>query len=49
MTSGATLRYFAITKETGKDIAIAATFIMKFVIIKTNVAILITNTSQWDF
>ncbi len=38
-----------MTRETGRDIAIAATFMMKFVRIRTKVATLNTNTSQCAF
>ena len=38
-----------MTRATGRDIAIAATFIMKLVRIMTKKAMLRTNTSQCDF
>src|SRR4030042_4564947 len=49
IASGATPKYFAMTRETGREIAIAATFMMKLVRINTKVATPKTNTSQCAF
>src|SRR5665811_2591356 len=46
MTWGATPKYWAMTRETGKEMAMAATFMMKLVITKTKKAMPRTNTSQ---
>jgi len=49
MTSGATPRYLEITRETGREMAMAATFMMKLVMMSTKKAIPRTNTSQGAF
>ena len=49
MTSGATPRYLAMTRETGRVMAMAATFMMKLVMHKTKKAMARTKTSQGAF
>lgn len=49
MTWGATPKYLAMTKEMGRVIAIAATFMMKFVKTSTKKAMASTKTSQGAF
>ena len=46
ITSGATPTYGAITRDTGMLMAMAATFMMRLVITRTNTAMPITNTNQ---
>lgn len=46
ITSPATPRYGAMTRATGREIAMAATFMIKLIIIMTKKAMLITNTNQ---
>ena len=46
MTSGATPRYGAITKATGREIAMAATFMMTLVMSMTKNAMPMTNRNQ---
>ena len=46
-TSGATAKYSAITRATGREIAMAASFMMKFVRTGTNNAFPCTKSNQW--
>src|SRR3989339_807737 len=46
MTWGATPRYLAMTRDTGRAMAMAATFMMKLVMIRTKKAMASTKTSQ---
>ena len=48
-TSGATDRYLAVTRATGSEMAMAATFMMKLVMISTKKATPSTKTNQWAF
>src|SRR6056297_3377220 len=47
ITSGATFRKGAMTNATGREMAMAATFMMKLVIIMTKKAMDMTKMNQW--